>query len=452
MRIIVGGAGEVGFHIARVLRSEGHDLFILEKDLDMVRRAKSIDGLVIEGNAASPADLEKAGIQNADLYIGVTGSDEVNLLGCSLAASRLIPTIARVNDFSFVRKDSRDVFERIGVKNILCPDLVSAGTLVKLIGTPSVVDARPIIGGDAFILVMRLSKKSSMVDRTIGSIDFPSEAKIIGIYEDRSLILPNAGYTLKARQRVVVIVNDMSVLPRLEQLFARRSLGKVKSVFISGANDIGIHIAKIMEKKMKVTLMDESKELCEEAARVLEKTYPYVADPTNSRELEEAGIKTVDVFIAAGEDEERNALSCFLARRHGAKRTMAIIDNPDLADMASNMGVDIVVNRRWATIGEILEQVHEAEYNAVLLMDKDNAQLLEIDVGSGSSAVGRPVKSINIRGEAEIAAIRRKGLAEDGTTVKKVKVARDNDLLMAGDQLIVFALREAIPRIKRVLK
>jgi trk system potassium uptake protein TrkA len=452
MRIIVGGAGEVGFHIARVLRSEGHDLFILEKDRDMVRRAKSIDALVIEGNAASPSDLEKAGISNADLYIAVTGSDEVNLLSCSIAASRLIPTIARVNNFSFVRKDSRDVFERIGIKNIFCPDLVSAGTIIKLIGTPSVVDARPIIGGDAYVLVLRLSKKSSMVDRTIGSIDIPSEAKIIGIYEDRSMILPRPNYTLKARQRVVVLINDMSVLPRLETLFARRSLGKVKTVFVSGANDIGTHIARIMEKKLGVILMDESKELCEEAARALEKTYPYVADPTNSRELEDAGIKSADVFIAAGEDEERNALSCFLAKKLGARRTMAIIDNPDLADIASNMGVDIVVNRRWATIGEILEQVHEAEYNAVLLMDRDDAQLLEIEVGSNSSAVGRAVNAINMRGEAEIAAIRRKGLAEDGTTVRKVKVARDNDLLMAGDQLIVFAMREAIPRIKRVLK
>lgn len=452
MRIVVGGAGEVGFHIARVLRSEGHDLVIIENDPEMVKRAKSIDALVIEGNAASPGVLERAMVGNADVYIGVTGSDEVNLFSCAVASTRLVRTIARVNEFEFMGSEARDAFERLGIKKVFCPDLVSARTLVRLIDTPSVVDIRPMAGGDAFVLVLRASKRSPVANKRISSLDMPPEAKILGLYESGNIIIPRDVYKIRAGQRVVLILNDIDALGRLERLFGKRSLKRVNTVFISGANDIGIHIAKQLERKRTVVLMDDSPERAEHASRTLSRAHPVVGDSTNTKDMEDAGIASADVFIAASEDEERNALSCFHAKRLGAKRTLAVISNHDLADMASDIGLDIVVNPRWATIGAILESVHEVEYEAVRLMHRDEAQLLALEVSNTSRVIGRPVRSVNIAGEAVVGAILRRGLAPDGRVVRKVKIARDNDLLMAGDHLIVFALREAIPRLRKELK
>ncbi|MCI0497807.1 MAG: Trk system potassium transporter TrkA [Thermoplasmata archaeon] len=452
MRIIIGGAGEVGFRLARVLRAEGNDVIIIEEDPDMVKRAKTLDVLLIEGNAASPETLDRAQIATADLYIAVTPSDEVNLLSSAFAATRLTKTIVRVNEFEFMTPEAKDALERLGIMNVFCSSLLSAQTLVNLIEAPSVIDARPVAGGNAFIVTMRATQRSTAAGKSLDSIKFPPEAKVLAIYEERDLIIPREDYMLVSGQRAIIMLDDIDVLPELERLFGQRSLSRVGKVVITGANDMALFIARQLEDRKDVLLMTDSPEMAEEASRLLDSAHPVLIDPMDSREMDEVGIGSADVFVAAGEDEERNIISCFQAKRLGATRTMAIIRNHDLGKMALDMGIDIVVNPRWTTISAILEYVHEVEYEAIHLIEEDAAQLLELEVASSSDVVGRPVRSVNVAGEVVIGAILRDGLGTDGTSVRKVKIARDNDLLMAGDHLIVLALREAIPRLRRVLK
>ncbi len=454
MRIVVGGAGEVGYHIARTLRSDDHEIVLIERDPEMVRRAKSLDVMVLEGNAASPELLDRAKIMDADLYIGVTGSDEVNLFGCALAAAKLTETIARVKNFDYTEIDEDDdIFDRVGIKKLFCPELVASDTIIKLISSPWVVDIETFGDGNIHIVQFPVHKKSKADGTAVKDLGLPKPASMVAIQRAGLVGVAKGNMRLMKGDRIVIIINDLNVLPELESLFiTKKRRTRVKNVAVFGANNIGVRIAAALEHEKNVILIDESVEKAKAAAMVLKKILPVQGRPTDRKMMADINIGSVDVFIAVDEDERHNILACSMAKKLGASRTIAMVKTADLASILSDVGVDIVINPRWATIAAILQYTHQDEYLAVSLIFKDEAQILELEIRSNSHMVGKSIEKARLPEDSIVAAIVRRGKDEYGQIVRKTKIARKTDILMAGDKLIIFTMRDAIQKLKKALE
>ncbi|MEM2900919.1 MAG: Trk system potassium transporter TrkA, partial [Thermoplasmata archaeon] len=385
MYAIIGGAGEVGYYVAKSLYSEGYNIAIIEKDPTAADHAETLDALVIRGNAASPRILEEAGIKNADIYIGVTSSDETNMIGCAIANSYGCKTIARINNTDYVDDPvTTEKYRGIGIHVAICPDLVAATKMARIITMPALLDTDIFAKGKIQILETKIEENSEAAGKMVQSIPIPSQCNLVAIFRDQETIIPQGNTKLMPNDCVVTAIGDPSCLHKVESLFGTsRSLtmseGDIKKVMIVGATRIGIRLAKILERQADVVLIEPDEGKCKIAAEQVAGSIIIHGSPTDKEVLKDEGILNVDAFLAATDKEGVNVLACLLAKQLGAKKTIALVDQPELKTTLMDIGVDIAISPRLATVNSILQYAHQSKSLLSLsVLQNGEARVLEL--------------------------------------------------------------------------
>jgi len=447
MYVVIGGAGEVGYQIARILYKEGYNVAIIEKDIEKNDRSRSLDALVISGNAAAPSKLKEAGIESADIFISVTGSDETNILSCAKAKPAGCRTIARVNSLDYISEPISNRLRSYGVDVALCPDLITSKKMARLLTMPSLMDVDIFANGRVQIIEARVRRNSLMVGKKLKDIHLPPSTDIISIYRDNAIRLPENTHRLLPDDRVVFILTDSRQMIPLEQLLAgpqtRKNLGNnIERVMIIGATRIGISLAKYLEQRVKVILVDSDKEACKAASEQLSNSLVILGDGTDEGTLKEENIDTIDAFVATTSNEDTNMFSCLLGKEFGAKKTIALINRPKLKSMFENIGIDIAVSPRMITVNSALQHIYQSEMLALSILHGGEAKILEMKPRSNSKVIGRPLKKIKFPHNVKIAAIVR------GT---QVALPKGNEMIKPGDRFIIFSMTESVPKVDRLL-
>lgn len=442
MYIVIGGAGEIGYRVAETLCNEGNDVVVIEKNPETYERMDSLDVLVVKGNAASPKTLSEAGIEKADMFIGVTGVDEINMLACIIAKTKGCKTICRINSPDYINEPVTTGYRDTGIDVGICPDIGTAIKISRMVLAPSLLDADVFAKGAVQVLESNIEKISPVANKAIKDIALPEECNIVAVFRDIDVIIPDGNTVLLPDDRIVTVLGNADFIPKMKEIVGGKKVTKediAKRVIIIGASRIGVHLACLLEDSVNVTLIDSSKERCEKASATLSKSTVINGSETDREILANEGITGVDALVAANRKDEINMLSCLLAKEYGAKKIIALIDRPELRSVLRQIAMTVSLN--LVTVSSILGYAKKTDLASFKVLKEGEAQVLEFKVTKKSKVANKKIKKTGFPSNSIVGAIVRNS---------KVIIPSGEDEVMAGDRLIIFARTDALSKLERL--
>lgn len=438
MKVMVVGAGEVGFHIADLLSRERHAVTVVEKD---VRRAAEVrdrlNVFVAQGNGASTDVLEAASVSNVELFIAVTDLDEVNLIACLLAHDHGVPRIvARIKSLEYTKAEWTRNAARLGVGLLINPQSVVAEDIFHSVSYSAATEVAEFARGRVVFLGYPIGKNSPLAGvsmRTLGEIRGLYRMVVTAISRHGKTITPRGEDLVEAGDTLYFVCSKRD-LPAVTTLFGFEER-ETKSLFVLGGGKIGAEVAaRLARQRYRVKLVERDAALCEDLAANLEGVHVLNTKGTDIETLKNEGLESADVFIAVTQDEQSNILCSLLAKRHGARRAVAVVNRPELVNLALTLGVNVCISPRLATASAILKHVWQAEVVSIAMVEQCDSEVIEFSLPADSPILRRPLKTLNIPAGCVVGAIVRGDEAI---------VPFGDDCFEAGDHVVVFSLPES---------
>lgn len=401
--VIIAGGGDVGFHLARTLSEEGHNITIIEKEDDVTEKLEGLDILVVAGNAASPSVLQKAYINSADVFIAVTGSDEVNMAACAIAKNRGCRTFARVNEEDYIDVPvSTEVLKDSGIDVAFCPELIASTNMANILSIPMLLDSPVFVKEKLNVLEVRVDKGSKARGKEIRKIEFPKDVNLVSIMRNEEVLIPKGSMRIETNDRVLVVTSSEKGEESLDQVTRMLGVPKrsdirrsIEKLMIAGASRIGYHLARILsDKDISVILLDEDRDRCLEVSERLPDVLVINGSPTDKELLKEEGISETDAFLAVTNKDEENILTSLLARQYGAARSIALVDRPDLKSILEEVGIDLIISPRSVMLSTILKYFHQEDFDSLATLNQGEVQIIEVKVRDRSKAANKRLDSI----------------------------------------------------------
>jgi len=438
MFIVIAGAGEVGYSLAKDL-SANYEVVVIEKDERKLEELRKLDIDLVEGNAADVNVLKKARTNEADIFIGVTGNSEVNLLS-GIVAKKLgaKKTIVRVAAPEYVDKPIiRN--HPLGFDLVICPQLSLAGAMANLVTIPSAVDFVSFSGGKIDMVEVILSENSPSVGKKISELSLPENVIITAIYRDKELIVPRGDTKLKVGDKVA-IVGKAESLSEAGNIFGRQV---TKNVVIFGGGTVGSYVAKILDKSnLNLKLVDVNSKVCEELCKVLKRTRVIIGDGTDLDFLMEEEIGKSDVVITTTESDGKNLLIALLAKSLGAKKAIAKVERGSYIRLFEKVGVDVALSPREIACVEILKHLRLMKVKTFAEVGKEESAVLEIVVEKDKFS-GKKLRDIKLPKGSIVGCI----LRDDHCLIP-----RGETEIKLGDRLLIFTTWDEIEKIESKFK
>lgn len=447
MKVIIIGAGVVGYTIAQRLASEGQDVVVIEKDGTKVKEINdTLDVKVIEGNGSSPKVLKEAGIEHADMVLAVTDSDEVNMIACLIAGlqTKIPKRIARIRNPDYTGYPELFREGSLAIDFTINPAVAAAERILKIIDIPGATDVVDFAKGLIKLVGIRLDKGSKPVGKRLKELNElhpDNKVLIASVYRGPETIVPDGGEVLREGDLVFVVTVSAGIASVLR--FFGKGEEPGRKVMIVGGGGIGAYLAKKLEERnFIVKVIEKDAKRCSYLAEVLKKSLVLHGDGTDHELLKEEGIEDIDTFIAVTNDEEDNILISLLAKSMGVGRVITLIDKPEYVSLTSKIGVDVTVSPRLASVSSILQFVRRGKVISVTTLMGERMEAIETIAMETSDIVNKPLRDIKFPGGAIIGAVVRGGEAiiPNGDTV-----------IHSGDDVIIFALRGSVPKVEKSL-
>lgn len=446
MKIIIAGAGEVGFHLAKLLSYESQEITLLDtKKESLVYAIDHLDIRVIKGDTTSIAVLKDARIQSADLFIAVTSSETTNITACVLAkqlgARR---TIARISNTEFIDQKEEVGFSKFGIDELISPESLAASEIELLLNQYGFNDSYEFEEGALTMLSLRLSRTATFVEKTVKEAAevFP-ELHFIPIaiqrFGTQYTIIPRGDTQFKEGDKVVFITSKGGD----DELFELSGKVKVdiKNVMILGGSKIGFKTAKdLCQSKFNVKLVESDKEIAFELADELPNALVINGDGRNVELLEEENISDMDAFISVTGNSETNIMSCLVAKSKGVKKTIALVENMDYYQLSQSIGIDTLINKKLLAANNIFRYIRKGEVVAMTKLNNMNAELLEFVVNSKSKIANKHIKELDFPRSAIIGGVIRHG---------KGMIPLGSFKVEAGDRVVVCCLPRSITEVEK---
>jgi trk system potassium uptake protein TrkA len=445
VRIIVIGAGEVGYHIAERLSHERHDLVVIERNAEVCRRVEENLRLrTVEADGSSPRALEAAGVREAAMVIAVADVDEVNIVACAIAHQYGVATkIARVRDIELGEHPILAGGKVLGIDLLINPTQVVADEILRVIKTTGAAEVADFAGGRVQLLGVKIGAGAPLVNRRLRdlrSVQASSPFLIVGIARGERLIVPTLDTVVLADDHLYV-VGRRDVIPAILGLMGR-AVGATRRVFIVGGGRIGLQVARSLEAEgIAVAVMERSRARCEELGKALARSRVLHGDGTDVRVLVEEGIAGTDAVVTLTDDDPTNLLAALLGKRHGARKAVALFKRQDLIPLVSSLGIDAAISPRLLTASVILKFVRGQRVVSVFELPESEAETLEVVVQDRTPAAGCSLERLRLPPDALVGAIVRGD---------EVLVPERDTVLAVGDHVILLALPHAIGEVERL--
>ena len=453
MKIVIEGAGEVGSHLAKMLRAEANEVTVIDDDSERIDALTAYaDVETVLGNPSSIQVLRDAGVGKADLFIAVYpyATQEVNIVGALLAKQvGAAKVIARINDEDYLNAENRLLFKELGIELMFYPEKSAADEIVAFLKHNSTAETMDFARGRLQIAVFKLTEDSPILDLKLLEFIKDSTAeelrqfRVIAISRDEQTIIPRLETKFLYGDLVFTITTREGV-PALYRHFGKTNI-TIGKVFILGGGPIGEMLAKTLDRSgVKVKLVDSDKNRCIELSETLPDTIRIInGDGRNSDFLYEEGIQDYDAFVALTGNDESNVLSCVVAKKFGVARTIAEVENIEYIHIAEEMGVDNVINKKLITAGRIFKFTLSGKARIVRYMTGTNAEVIEYTVAPGASITAGPIKDIDFPRNAIIGGVIRGSEAF---------IAVGDTVIEPYDRVAIFALPETIKEIDKFFR
>ncbi|MGZ8981732.1 MAG: Trk system potassium transporter TrkA [Burkholderiaceae bacterium] len=462
MKIIIVGAGRVGSSVAEALVSEANDITVIDTDVNRVAELQDrfdLRGLV--GNAALPSTLRQAGADDADMLIAVTAGDEINLVACKIAADLFnIPTrIARVRNVELQQHPALIGEGGFRASHVIFPEQTVTDYLLKLIEFPEALQVLEFADGGASLIAVRAFAGGPLVSHPIKDLrrHIPKvDARIVAIFRNEASVRVDGDTFVQPGDEVFFLAPSQSIRAVMSEL--RRMDKPVRRVILAGGGNIGLRLARALDTgegldtpdRFNVKIIEVNKRRAETLAQQLSSNVLVLhGDATDEDLLSQEGVQDADLFIALTNDDENNIMSSLLAKRLGARRTIALINRKSYGDLMQGGQIDIAVSPSYATLSALLRFVRRGDVVAAHSLRRGAAEALELIVHGDektSRIIGKQIEQIEMPRGATIGAIVR------GPRDKpKVLMAHHDTVIQAEDHLIVFVEnKRIIPRVEKL--
>lgn len=448
MKIIILGAGEVGGKLAQNLTQEASDITVVDTNNDRLRELQDrFDIRTVRGMASHPDILRQAGAEDADMLIAVTNSDEVNMVACQVAYTVFnTPTkIARIRSSAYIRDDGIFRNDAMPVDVIVNPEAVVTHDIRRLIDNPGALQVMDFAEGQAQLVGIKAYYGGPLVDQELRYLrqHIPTvDTRVAAIFRKNRAIIPEGNTVIEADDEVFFIAASKDIKNVMSEM--RRVEKPNKRVVIAGGGHIGEHLARTIEGRYGVRIIEHNRQRCYELSETLDRTIVLSGDASDRDLLLEENIEETDVFCAVTNDDEANIMSSMLAKSLGARKVITLINNPAYVDLIEGGTIDTVISPQQATLGSILTHIRRGDIARVHSLRRGAAEAIEaIAHGDKSSSklIGRKIENIDLPPGTNIGAIVRGD---------EVVIAHDDIVVESGDHVVLFLVDKR--RIKDVEK
>jgi trk system potassium uptake protein TrkA len=412
MRIIIAGAGDVGFHLSKLLTQENQDITLIDTDPDKLKYAADhLDIATIRGNSISYTVLEEANVFKADLVIAATNSEETNISTCIIAKHLgAKKTIARVRNTEFLLKREKLDLEKLGIDEIISTETLAAREIKRLLKEVAFTDSFEFDRGLLNLAGISIEPESPLAGKTVSEAAYlnPNNNFLtVAILRRNETIIPRGDVTFNIGDHVYFIAQPEA----MDQILALsgKERKRIRNVMILGGNEVGMHTANKLSLKYNVKLIDGDRQRCFELADRLQGTLVIHGDGRDVELLEEEGIDQMDAFIAVTDNSETNIISCLVAKNHGVRKTIALVENMDYIHLSQNIGVDTMINKKLIAANFIFRYIRKGEVVSLTSLHGVDAEIVEFEVSDSSRVVGKVLRGINFPKSAIVGGVIRNG-------------------------------------------
>ncbi len=443
MNIVIAGDGEVGFHLAKLLTDENHDITVVDPHSDLLKLIEAhTDLMTIAGDSTCISVLERANIRRADLLISVVHDEHINLMTCiigkKLGARR---TIARVANTEYLDAKNKALFASLGIDHLVCPESLAAKEIVNLLEQTAATETFGFSNGKLILFLIKLDEKAKVVGKTLDQIasEFPQlNFRAVAIHRNSRTIIPRGSDEFRINDLAYVVTKPDGIATLLN--LGGKEEFEIRNVMIVGGGRIGRKTAARLHNKYDIKMVEIDKNRCIDLSNDMNDVLIINGDARDIELLQDEGIENMDAFIAVTDNSETNILTCLHARKFGVKKTIALVENIDYIDISQNIGIDTIINKKLITASYIARFTMGAEVTSTKVLHGIDAEVFEFVVKPDSAIVKKPIRKLKFPQGAIIGGIVRG---------EESHIAIGDFRIKAGDKVVVFSLPSSIHKVDR---
>ena len=442
MRIIIAGAGAVGTHLAKMLSDERHDIVLMDPVEERLTNLESnFDLMTMEARPTSISSLKEAGVADADLFVAVTPEESINLTSCILAHSLgAKKTVARIDNYEYLQPKNKEFFKNLGVDSLIYPEMLAAKEIADGLHLSWIRQWWEFNGGALVMLGVKLRENAQILNTPIYQIPKEQPYHIVTIKRLGETIIPSGSDELKAGD-IVYFMTSKRALPYIRKITGKEEHSTIHNVMIMGGSRIAMRATQLVSDAMSVKVIDNDINRCHWLADLVDDNVMIInGDGRDYELLEEEGISKVDAFVALTDNSETNILACLSAKRMGAFKTIAEVENIDYISMAESLDIGAVINKKKIAASYIYQLLLDADVENVKCLTFANADVAEFIVKEGARVTRSLVKDLTLPKGVTIGGLVRgdEGILVTGFTQ-----------IQPGDHVVVFCLSSMIKRVEK---
>lgn len=443
MKIIIAGAGDVGSHLAKLLSSESHDIYLIDSNEERLNAVSSqIDVFTITGDAKSVELMNQKLFSTSDLLIAVTSSEETNMLICILGKKLgANHTIARINDVNIIKDNKEHFYNELGIDTLISPSYLATLEIDRLINQAAFTDDIEFENGKLTVFGISLSNNSELINKTIqesAGLNPNLSFKPLAFHRDDYTLLVN-GNTILKENDIVYFISQKDSLEEIIKLCGKKHI-HINDIMIIGGSRIGVNLAQLLEKNHQVTIVEKDKAKCDQIAAYLKKTLVININGHDIKELDEEGLAEMDALISVTANSEMNVMTSLVGKKHGIKKTIARIENFNYINLSQSIGIDTIINTKIIAADKIFKFVRKGNVSSVANLHGTNAEIIEFVVKPNTKITSKPINQLKFPSDSIIAGVIRNG----------IPIIPFGDFqLIENDKTIVFSLTESIKEIEK---
>ncbi len=442
MKIVIVGAGKLGFDLARVLSQEDHDIIVIDKDAEAIKPIDdNFDVMTVVGNGASVKVLEEVQVKTADILLAVTDNDELNIIACMLAKRFGVRTTAarvRNPDYSPTLPSVLS-YTSFGIDLIINPEYLAAQEIFRLIEVPTAMGIEYFAGGKLSMIGIKVAEEMEIAGKKIAELNL-EKYTIVAVIRKEKVIIPNGNTQLLQNDKIFVLgktagFHNLNGLMKLKK-------PKFKQIVIAGGGLITQYLIYLLRTKKnlpEIKVIEPSVDRCRSLSTDLEGCQIVCADATRMEVLDEENLGETDIFISLTGSDNSNLVACMLAKKREVNEVICEVSREDYISLAESIGVTATITPRLLTVSTVLKLMRKKNVISVNLLNTGEAEMLELEAESGSPITQSYLRDLKIPSGVVIGSITQKG---------NILVPRGDTLIQPGDRAIVFALRSVAPKIE----
>ncbi len=446
MRIIIAGAGEMGFHLAKLLAAEEQDIVLIDTDASVLEYVSSyLDVSTLKGSATSPKILRESNVAKADLLIAVTSIEDTNITACiigkSLGAKK---TVARISNLEFLHNRDELNLRGLGIDEIISPASLAAKEIKRLLKQSALTDTFEFEKGTLSLVGIKIGSNSKLINKTLtesAHLNPNHNFTTVAILRDDKTIIPH-GENKFLKNDHAYFISEPEGIETVTSLAGKESV-EIKNVMILGGSKVGVNTARLLSKKYNIKLVEINREKCVELAEELPDTMIINGDGRDINLLKEESIENMDAFIALTENSETNIMSSLVAKNYEVKKTIAMVENVDYIHLSQSIGVDTLINKKLIAANFIFRYVRKGEVVDLTSIHGVDAEILEFEIGDNAKILERELKDLEFPKTAIVGGVIRNG---KGITV------RGNFEFKARDKVVVLSMQDCIRKVESFFK